>query len=169
MIGGRRKPQQMNANRANNDGEKQGEERVSMTQDEFRIKHSTLIEHYQHVEYNLENIYAALTDNKSFIEGMEDVEKDTIKRLVKRILPLQKHNQIVVLTVDECAEIERICARRNYWIHECYINLVFNYEGGLRKPEDIRMLESDLREAEQMRDCLFEKKLPYLKKKMQSE
>ena len=140
-----------------------------MTLDEFRIKHSLLIEHYQHIEYNLENTYAALNDNKPFLKGMEDVEKDTIKRLISRIRSLQKRKQVVVLTDDECARIEQVCARRNYWIHECYIELVFNRGGGPKKSGDIEILENDLREAEQMRNYLFEKKLPYVDKKFQEE
>lgn len=37
-----------------------------MTLDEFRKKHSELIEHYQFIEHHLEGIYAGLEDGKGF-------------------------------------------------------------------------------------------------------
>ena len=42
---------------------------------EFRINHSTLIEHYQFIEAHLEGIYAALS-GKSFADGIREIEKD---------------------------------------------------------------------------------------------
>lgn len=51
-----------------------------MNLEEFRIAHSTLMEHYQFVERELEGIYAALS-GKPFYFGLMDVEKFGISKL----------------------------------------------------------------------------------------
>ena len=53
-----------------------------MTQEKFRIMHSELIEHYQFIEMHLEAICAYLSD-KSFMQGLEDVEKSNISHIVR--------------------------------------------------------------------------------------
>lgn len=44
-----------------------------MNLNEFRITHSTVMEHYQFIERELEGIYAALS-GKRFYAGLIDVE-----------------------------------------------------------------------------------------------
>ena len=51
---------------------------------EVRITHSTLIEHYQYIEAHLEGNYAALS-GKTLIEGLHDVEKDSLRRIINEI------------------------------------------------------------------------------------
>ena len=49
---------------------------------------------------------------------------------------------------------------RSFWTHSCYTNMVFDRKtGGPKKETDIGQLYQDTREAEQMRDLLFEKKI----------
>lgn len=69
---------------------------------EFRIKHSELIEHYQFVESHLENLYAALNWQRPYSDGMQAVEKDTIIRLVNRIRDWQKEKNKCVLSDEDC-------------------------------------------------------------------
>ncbi len=45
----------------------------AMDLQQFRIAHSTLMEHYQFIERELEGIYAALS-GKSLYIGLKDVE-----------------------------------------------------------------------------------------------
>ena len=132
---------------------------------EFRIKHSELIEHYQFVESHLENLYAALNRQRPYSDGMQAVEKDTIIRLVNRIRDWQKEKNKSVLSDEDCNRLKRISERRNFWCHNCYVDLVFDEKtGGLKKKRDIEILSADMNEARQIRDYLFKKKLPYLEK-----
>jgi hypothetical protein len=63
---------------------------------EFRITHSTLIEHYQFIEAHLEGIYAAISE-KSFSDGLKEVEKDSLGGVVREIRELERDKKIRVL------------------------------------------------------------------------
>lgn len=130
-----------------------------MKLEEFRIKHSELIEHYQHIEFNLEGIFSALQEDKPFLTGMEEVEKDNISRLLIRIRKIQEETNKYVLTEADFEKIKGITECRNYWCHKCYIDMCFDYiSGDPKKERDIKKLNKDFVEALQLRDYLFEKK-----------
>ena len=54
-----------------------------MELDEFRIKHSLLIEQYQYIELHLEGIYACICKS-GFFNGLEEVEKS--RSFISRIV-----------------------------------------------------------------------------------
>ncbi|MBR2787930.1 MAG: hypothetical protein IKD94_02080 [Erysipelotrichaceae bacterium] len=131
-----------------------------MTLDEFRILHSTVIEHYQFIESHLEETYAALS-GKPFLDGLADVEKHNISRLIKDLKTVQSSKGMIVFTDDEFERINRICERRNFWVHNCYYDLVFNTEkkgAGPKYESDIKQLKTDIHDAESLRNELFIKK-----------
>lgn len=71
----------------------------------------------------------------------------------------KRKNKRVILD-SEYEDIKSIYQRRNFWTHSCYTNMVFGRKtGGPKKESDISQLYQDTREAEQMRDLLFEKKI----------
>ena len=130
---------------------------------EFRITHSTLIEHYQFIEAHLEGIYAAVS-GKSFGDGLKDVEKDSMSGVVREIRDMERERNITVFTAEEYTQLRRIIERRNFWCHCCYFELPFDRKtGGLAKVRDIRMLFEDLRTAEQWREELFRRKIGLMK------
>jgi hypothetical protein len=132
---------------------------------EFRITHSTLIEHYQFIEAHLEGIYAALS-GKSFADGLKDVEKDSLSGVIREIKELERTKNICVFTAEEYAQLRAIVERRNFWAHCCYFELSFDLQTGApAKVRDVKMLLDDLKAAEQWREQLFQKKLSYLKSK----
>ena len=132
---------------------------------EFRITHSTLIEHYQFIEAHLEGIYAAVS-GKPFAEGIRDVEKDSLGGVVREIRDLEREKKIRVFTEEEYAQLRQIIERRNFWCHCCYFEMAFDRQtGGPAKVRDVQMLFEDLKTAEQWRDQLFHKKLSLLKPK----
>lgn len=132
----------------------------AMSLEDFRKKHSEVIEHYQFIEYNLEGIYAALQEKKSFMGGMEDVEKDNIKALMNRIRRIQKERNECIISEEEYEAIIAICDRRNFWCHNCYVDLVFDcISGDLRDLKDAKALTNDIISARAMRDRLFERKM----------
>lgn len=133
--------------------------------DEFRGIHSQLIEHYQFVEFNLEGIYAALC-GEPFIRGLQMVENDNIPRLINKIHAIERQSGKLYLSDEECKRLEEMRKRRNFWCHNCYVDLVFDSEtGGIKKESDVRVLMDDFREAESMRNLLFDKKLPLLQRR----
>ena len=136
-----------------------------MDLDEFRRVHSELVEHYQFIEHHLEGIYSALQD-KYFYDGLVEVEKDNIPRLIHRILSIQQKNGEVVLSEEDLSRINNAYERRNFWCHNCYVDLVFDRKtGGPSHLNDVKAMMSDLVEAKSLRDELFERKLSYMERK----
>ena len=132
---------------------------------EFRITHSTLIEHYQFIEAHLEGIYAAVS-GKSFAEGIRDVEKDSLGGVIREIKDLEREKKIRVFTEEEYAQLRQIIERRNFWCHCCYFEMAFDLQtGGPARVRDVQVMLEDLKTAEQWRDQLFHKKLSLLKPK----
>lgn len=125
---------------------------------EFRIIHSTMIEHYQFIELHLEGIYAQIC-GKEFVCGLRDVEKSSISRLIQQIKKIEAERQIKILSDLDYEKLEHICTRRNYWCHECYTNMAFDRKTNAPKEKYLLNIIEDLKEAETLRDSLFQKKM----------
>lgn len=136
-----------------------------MTLNEFRVLHSTLIEHYQHIEFNLKGLYSIMS-GKSFLEGLNDVEKDSLGRIIKEIKKLKENEVLDVFISNGLQNIEDIVAKRNFWCHNCYIDLLFKLNGELKKSEDVKKLHNDLKEAEELRNKIFEIKSSLMKERI---
>ena len=129
---------------------------------EFRISHSTLIEHYQFIETHLEGIYAALS-GKPFKEGLREVENDGLGGVLREIRELETEKEIRVFSENEYDALRHIVCRRNFWCHACYYELAFDLQtGGPARVEDVQMLFSDMETAEEWREKLFHKKIELL-------
>ena len=126
-----------------------------MRLEEFRIKHSTLIENYQFIEQHLKGIYAAISGNE-FLSALEDVELSNVRKLVVEIQEIENHDNITVIPVEVYNRIEESRLRRNYWCHSCYFDMAFKPNGDPKNEKDINILKRDLREAEELREILFQ-------------
>ena len=132
---------------------------------EFRIAHSTLIEHYQFMEAHLEGIYAALLD-KPFRDGIREIERDSLSGVIREIREVEQKKNIQVFTGDDYDQLRRIIDRRNFWCHCCYYELAFDLKtGGPARVRDVQDMLEDLRQAEQWRERLFQKKVELLETK----
>lgn len=130
-----------------------------MTLQEFRIAHSTIVEHYQFIERELEGIYAALS-GKSLYMGLKDVENYSLSKVIRMVREQEKIHKIEVLSETEYEDLQVVCERRNFWTHNCYTEMVFDGKtGGPKKERDIKQLYDDIRTAEDMREFLFDRKL----------
>lgn len=130
-----------------------------MTLNEFRISHSTLIDHYQFIEFNLKGIYAAIC-GRDFSDGLEEVAQHNLRRLLNEIKQLDIHNELSLFSDSDYERLFAICERRNFWCHSCYVEIVFDPKTDAPKYErDIDSLKKDLREAEELRGMLFQKKM----------
>ena len=138
-----------------------------MTLEEFRVLHSTLIEHYQFIEAHLDGIYAALSD-KPFSVGVKEVERDSLSGVVREIRDLEREMGKTVLTESEYKQLRQIIDRRNFWCHCCYFEMSFDRTtGGPAKVRDVQTLFGDLKIAEQWREQLLQKKIDLLSAKRQ--
>ena len=134
-----------------------------MTLDQFRILHSTLIEHYQFIESHLEGIYAAVSQ-KPFAEGIREVERDGLTGILQEIRREERQQRLTVFTDAQETQLRQLFDRRNFWCHSCYFEMVFDREtGGPAKVRDVQQLMEDLEDAKQWRDRLFDKKLEALR------
>ena len=132
---------------------------------EFRINHSTLIEHYQFVEAHLEGIYAALLD-KPFRDGIREIEKDSLSGVVRELKQLEREKKITVFTEEEYKQLRKIIDRRNFWCHCCYYELSFDLTtGALARVRDEQELLEDVKAAEHWRSQLLQKKMDILEEK----
>ena len=134
-----------------------------MTLEQFRILHSTLIEHYQFIEAHLDGIYAAIS-GKPFMEGIREVEKDSLSGVIREIRETNKS----VFTEDTYRQLRQIVDRRNFWCHSCYFELSFDLQtGGPAKVRDVQRLFEDLENAKNWREQLLKKKISLLEKQRQ--
>ena len=129
-----------------------------MTMEKFRVMHSELIEHYQFIEHHLEGIYAMLC-GKSFFEGLEEVATSNLSQLRKAIGQLEKEKGISVFASSDYERLEHIRKRRNFWTHNCYIDMVVDRKTGDPKDKDliVKMLK-DMQDAVRLREDLYQVK-----------
>lgn len=131
-------------------------ERADMTLEEFRKKHSELIENYQFIEMWLEGIYAGFNKG-DFVENLQDVATTNMHRLLVVISKLEEKNHCEILSAEEKDAIAAAIRERNFWVHNCYTDLVFKRTGELKRTSDIGRLQKALQESEDLRNTLFEK------------
>lgn len=115
-----------------------------MTLEEYRIRHSTLIEQYQWIEFDLEGLFAFIC-GEPFYEAIQEIEKDSIGGVVREIKRIEQERNITVFSDSEYEELDQIRQRRNFWCHVCYTE-VYDKQSGA--PKNAKLLRTDLVAAE---------------------
>lgn len=120
-----------------------------MTETEFRVEYSKLIEFYQYIEERLKYICASLLadEQKGWFERLNDLESDPFGMLIKKIQQLQNEKQIIILSDEEINGLDDVRNSRNYWIHQCFCGMsspVIFRKGELRRSEHGKRLRTDL-------------------------
>ena len=134
-----------------------------MTIKSFRERHSYLIEQYQWIEWELETIYASI-GHRNFHEGLHDVEKTNLNKLLTYIVETEKDTGREILTESEKAELRNLLPRRNYWVHNCYTEIRFDSKTeDISNQSDVDALENDIRIAEALKNRLFDIKRKVIK------
>ena len=128
----------------------------TMTLEEYRIRHSTLIEQYQWIEFDLEGLFAFICGDP-FYEAIQEIEKDSIGGIVREIKQIEKLRNIEVFTDSEYEALDQIRQRRNYWTHACYTD-VYDKRWGIPKnasqlAEDLSFAERFLSRLRQVKDA----------------
>jgi len=95
-----------------------------MTEKEFRIKYSELIEYYQFVELRLKGICAALfeKEGKSWLEKLDDFENDPLGKMINKLKEYHKGLKKKIITDEDFQSLEILRENRNYWCHKCFID-----------------------------------------------
>ncbi len=122
-----------------------------MTETEFRINHSKIIQYYQLVEDRLRVICAALLadEDRNWFERLDDYETDTLGKLIYQVQQIQKNEKFNFLSDDDIAGLHELRKNRNYWCHERFngdIPVIFK-KGNLKRPEHGERLVKDFEEA----------------------
>lgn len=117
-----------------------------MTIEEFRIKHSMLIEQYQFIEFHLEGIFGLLEDG-DFEELTKRVINDTMGELIRKVRFLIKEKKLDYLNFDDFKILDDIRDDRNYWCHSCYLEMKV-------AKKKIQNIDSDLKKVTSMNQKL---------------
>ena len=131
-----------------------------MTLEEYRIRHSILIEQYQWIEFDLEGLYAAVSD-EPFCEALREIEKDSIGGVVREIKKIEKEKNIVIFSDEEYRELDMLRERRNFWSHACYTEA---YDQNTGTPKNAHLLSINLWKAKTFSDRLRKIKEMYIDK-----
>lgn len=131
-----------------------------MTLEKYRVLHSTLIEQYQMIEFDLEGLYAVVS-NEGFVAGLAEVENDSMGRILKDFKILEKEQNVEIFSDDDYQKLRGICERRNFWCHECYTKDSYNKETKTPKNEsllipDICTAKEMLKRVREVKDSFFE-------------
>lgn len=126
-----------------------------MTLEEYRIRHSMLIEQYQWIEFDLEGLCAAISD-EPFCEAIREIERDSIGGVVREIKKIEREKNMTIFSDDEYQELDMLRERRNFWSHACYTEA---YDKNTGVPRNAQMLSTDFEKAES-----FLKRLRKIKK-----
>ena len=132
-----------------------------MTLEQYRIRHSMLIEQYQWIEFDLEGLYAAIS-NDPFCVALQEIEKDSIGGIVREIRKLEKEKNITVFSDDEYQALDILRERRNFWSHVCYTKNAYDKHTGV--PKNAGFLLEDMRNAEKLLERVREIKFAYMEK-----
>ena len=122
-----------------------------MTETEFRINHSKIIQYYQLVEDRLRAICAALLadEDRNWFERLDDYETDALGKLIYQVQQIQKNGKFDFLSDDDIAGLHELRKNRNYWCHECFngdIPVIFK-KGSLKRPEHGKRLVKDFEDS----------------------
>ncbi|MDO5558299.1 MAG: hypothetical protein Q4F95_01740 [Oscillospiraceae bacterium] len=95
-----------------------------MTLEQYRIKHSQIIECFQWIEFNLKRIYAKLS-GKSLLKTISVLDKENLGSLIVLVKQTELQNNTCYLSDEDYELLDQIREMRNYWCHQCYLDVLF--------------------------------------------
>ncbi len=122
-----------------------------MTETEFRVQHSTLIEYYQYIEMRLKGICSAIHQDRliEWYKHLDEYGEDSFGKLLIKVRTAQEQKQCFLLSDDDFRDLDRMRQARNYWCHQCFggdAPLIIK-NGFVKQSECIIRLVSDLNDA----------------------
>ena len=116
-----------------------------MTENEFKIKHSDLIQCIQCIEYDLKRIYAGMID-QDFYEVMNQLENKNLGEVLELLKALDNSDGKPYFLESEYKRFDEVRRLRNYWCHKCFLKFVFTHDAKEKNEEFQRLtrqLEND--------------------------
>lgn len=131
-----------------------------MTETEFRINHSKIIEAYQLIEMQLKVLCAAVSsdEDKYWGDRLDDHESDPLGKLIQTIQDIQLKQKKTLFSSEDFRELDGIRESRNYWAHQCFGGhspIVFK-NGSVKKTVYANRILADLEKAETWNDRIAE-------------
>ena len=119
-----------------------------MTENEFRICYSQLIEYYQYIEMRLRMLCAEFLadEEKDWFAHLSDYDTDPLGKLISKTQELQSRKREEWLSCEDFQELETLRQTRNVWTHKCfggYNHVCFSGEH-VRNPAYAKKLAADL-------------------------
>lgn len=126
-----------------------------MTQEEFRSLHSQIIEKYQWIEFNFKRILSLLM-NKDLGIGLYELDGVAWGHLVASIRTAEHEKETAFISDAFYAEFDAARKERNYWCHQCYLDIGYDEDANkaLRvKPRElVDRLLNDSRSARELQE-----------------
>ena len=122
-----------------------------MTETEFRVKHSELIEYYQLIEMRFKSACAGLLadEEKGWFNRLDDYESDPFGKLIQKFKEIQRQKQLSILSQADFVKLDELREKRNYWVHQCFGGqepIVFR-NGNVRETKYAIKITQDLDDA----------------------
>ena len=95
-----------------------------MTEEQFRILHSEIIEYFQCIEFDLKRIYSGMS-TEDFDDEMDMLETSNLGNTLNKLKRLDESDGDPWLSQADYEELDRIRELRNYWAHQCYIDYLY--------------------------------------------
>ena len=129
-----------------------------MTGIEFRVHHSELIEYYQNIEMRLKGLCAALGTNKdeNWFQRLDDYDLDPLGKMIQEIRDIQDQKQLDLFSPEDYQELSALRQRRNYWVHQCFVNESYISKKGEVKGIKAKRITEDLRNARDWEEKITE-------------
>ena len=122
-----------------------------MTETEFRVKHSELIEYYQLIEMRFKSACAGLLadEEKGWFNRLDDYESDPFGKLIQKFKEIQRQKQLSILSQTDFVKLDELREKRNYWVHQCFGGqepIVFR-NGNVRETKYVIKITQDFDDA----------------------
>ena len=122
-----------------------------MTETEFRVKHSEIIEYYQLIEMRFKSACAGLLADKEkgWFDRLDDYDSDPFGKLIQKFKEIQRQKQLLLLSQEDFNKLDELREKRNYWVHQCFggqYPVVFS-NGNVRNPQYAAKIIQDFEEA----------------------
>lgn len=131
-----------------------------MTETEFRINHSKIIEAYQLIEMRLKVFCAAVLsdEDRHWDDRLDDYESDPLGKLIQTIQDIQSKKKRTLFSSKDFRELDDIRESRNYCVHQCFggKSPILFKNGAVKKTVYVNRILADLENAETWNDRIAE-------------
>jgi len=123
-----------------------------MTEKDFRVLHSELIECYQNIEMRLKGICAAICadEDGNWFQRLDDYELDPLGKMIQEIYAIQDRDHLDLFSSEDYQALSALRQSRNYWVHQCFVSsdlrVVFK-NGEVKRMDKAKKISEDLSDA----------------------